>query len=181
MNSAHVCPLSPPHTSPLLPFSFFPSRYSPNSRDVHTLHPVHCNVHWAYTSVVQHVWYVWKPKFRMTIKGCYRVSSVYAERQLLLFFCHVPEKWRYVTHPPLQKVGVCTPHITPRAPYPVKVMPMRGPITTSFRMWRNWDAEGVEREDTWEGVSPHHPTRRLGSVVSFSTMDLFLRSGYVYT
>jgi len=27
------------------------------------------------------------------------------------------------------------------------------------------DAEGTEREETWGGVSPDHPTRGLGSVV----------------
>jgi len=46
----------------------------------------------------------------------------------------------------------------------------RSPITTSFRLRRERDAEGVEKEETWEeetetweGVmSPHHPTRSLG-------------------
>jgi len=33
-------------------------------------------------------------------------------------------------------------------------------ITTSFRMCRDRDAEGVEREETWGGESPH---RDLGS------------------
>ena len=37
----------------------------------------------------------------------------------------------------------------------------RGPITTSF-MRRDRDAEGVEKEETWEGVSPQHPTKGLG-------------------
>ena len=27
---------------------------------------------------------------------------------------------------------------------------------------RDWDAEGVEREETWGEVSPHHPTRGSG-------------------
>ena len=40
----------------------------------------------------------------------------------------------------------------PRKPF------MRGPITSSFRMRRDPDAEGVEREETWGGVSPHHPS-----------------------
>jgi len=38
--------------------------------------------------------------------------------------------------------------------------------TTSFRMRRDRDAEGVERDETCGGLSPHHPTRGLGSVVS---------------
>ena len=45
----------------------------------------------------------------------------------------------------------------------------RGPnrsITTSFRRRRDRDNEGVDREGTWGGVSPYHPTRGLGSVVS---------------
>jgi len=37
----------------------------------------------------------------------------------------------------------------------------RRPITTSFRMRRDPDAEGVEREETWGGVSPQHLTRGL--------------------
>jgi len=39
---------------------------------------------------------------------------------------------------------------------------LQGPITTSFRMCRDQDAEGVKREETWGGVFPHHPTRGLG-------------------
>jgi len=33
-------------------------------------------------------------------------------------------------------------------------------------MCRDRDAEDTEREETWGGVSPHHPSRGLGSVVS---------------
>ena len=55
-NSAQVCPLSPPHASPPLPFSSVPSPSSPNCQAVHRLRPVHCNVHlWAYTSAVLYV------------------------------------------------------------------------------------------------------------------------------
>jgi len=36
--------------------------------------------------------------------------------------------------------------------------------TTSFRMRRDRDAEGVEGEETWGRLSPHHPTRGLGSM-----------------
>jgi len=35
-------------------------------------------------------------------------------------------------------------------------------ITTSFCMCRDRDAEDVEREETWGGVFPHHPTRGSG-------------------
>jgi len=38
----------------------------------------------------------------------------------------------------------------------------RGALTTSFRMHRDRDAEGVEKGGTVGGVSPHHPTRVLG-------------------
>ena len=40
----------------------------------------------------------------------------------------------------------------------VPVKPLsRGPMTTLFRMRRDRDADGVQREETWGGVSPHHP------------------------
>ena len=42
----------------------------------------------------------------------------------------------------------------------------RGPITTSFRMDRDGDAEVMDREKTWRGVAPHHQTRGLGSITS---------------
>ena len=34
-------------------------------------------------------------------------------------------------------------------------------ITTSFCMRRDQDAEGVKREETWRGMSPHYPTSGL--------------------
>ena len=52
---------------------------------------------------VPYVWYVWKSKFRTTLKVCYSVSSVYVEGQSLLFFCHAPDKWGYGTATP--KIG----------------------------------------------------------------------------
>ena len=42
----------------------------------------------------------------------------------------------------------------------------RGPINPSFCMSWDRDAKGVEREETWGEVSPYHPTRGSGSVVS---------------
>ena len=39
-------------------------------------------------------------------------------------------------------------------------------ITTSFCMRQDRDAQGVEGEETWRGVFPHHPTKGLGSIVS---------------
>jgi len=41
-----------------------------------------------------------------------------------------------------------------------------GPITTSLCMRRDRNTEGVEREETWEGLSPHHPKGVWESVVS---------------
>ena len=43
---------------------------------------------------------------------------------------------------------------------------LRGPVITSFCIRRDRDAEGVEREETWGEVSPHHPTRVRRNVVS---------------
>ena len=66
------------------------------------------------------------------------------------------------------------------------------PITTSFRMRRDRDAEGVEKEETWGRVSPHHSTMGLGerrklpaengfhagqNEAIWNTLSLFLSNG----
>ena len=38
----------------------------------------------------------------------------------------------------------------------------RGALSPTFCMSWDRDVEGIEREETWGGVSPHHPTRGPG-------------------
>ena len=60
----------------------------------------------------------------------------------------------------IPKAGPSRATVGPRKPL------SRGPITISFHMHRDQDAEGVEREETWGEVPPHYPTRGLGNVVA---------------
>jgi len=61
-----------------------------------------------------------------------------------------------------------------RGPKPLS----RGPITTSFRMRRDRDAEGVERDETRGGVSPHHRLRVWGNAVSFPSGSAPAKNGF---